>query len=133
GKRCRRTSLQRSIGQPDCGASSVDGATGKFSGAGNVIAANSNARIVSQTASGNLVQGNFIGTNVFGTAALANATSRNSLGGGIAILTGASAHTIGGTSTLDGTGHLSGLGNLISGNAPDAGFFNTFSRSLVVY
>src|SRR5262249_61348421 len=115
GKRCRRTSLQRSIGQPDCGASSVDGATGKFSGAGNVIAANSNARIVSQTASGNLVQGNFIGTNVFGTAALANATSRNSLGGGIAILSCASPHTIGGANTPGGAGRLSRFGNLYSG------------------
>src|SRR5712691_9627068 len=52
--------------------------------------------------SGNIVEGNRIGTNAAGTAALANQT-------GVNILNGASGNTLGGTTA--------GAGNLISGNS----------------
>ena len=55
--------------------------------------------------SGNLVEGNKIGTNAAGTAQLAN------IGNGITIDTGGSDNTIGAAST-PGTG----AGNIISGN-----------------
>ena len=56
-------------------------------------------------AGGTLVEGNYIGTNVAGTAALANG------GGGISVLISSPNNTIGGTGA--------GAGNLISGNIGD--------------
>ena len=113
------------------GASSVDGVTGKLTGAGNVIAASGNAGVRLQSSSGNLVQGNFVGTDVFGTTALANNTSGDTLGAGVSILTGAAGNTIGGASTRDANDRLAGLGNLISGNTHDGVLLNTFSRTPV--
>ncbi len=72
-------------------------------GVGNVISGNTGdgVRISGPGATGNVVQGNFIGTNATGTAALPN------VGSGVR-LSGAS-NTVGGTAA--------GAGNLISGNS----------------
>ena len=59
---------------------------------------------------GNVVQGNYIGTDVTGTVAIPNGTHSNPGMAGIRIA-GATNNTIGGTA--------SGAGNLISGNAQD--------------
>ena len=73
----------------------------------NVISSNTGTRRQDQRhGSGNLVEGNDLGTNAAGTAALANA------GDGIAIDNGGSDNTIGGTAA--------GAGNVISGNATSA-------------
>ena len=74
-------------------------------GAGNLISGNLNngLYILGSGATGNLIQGNEFGTNVAGTAALAN--------GADGILNIASSNTVGGTAA--------GAGNLISGNAQD--------------
>ena len=78
---------------------------GTVSGAGNVIAGSGNygIRFTTSAASGNLVEGNEIGTNAAGTAALPNANN------GINIDGGGSNNTIGGTAA--------GARNLISGNS----------------
>jgi titin len=73
-------------------------------GAGNVISGNSSYGVLINTSTGNLVQGNFIGTDVSGTQPLGN--------GGIGVFLGAvSNNTIGGTAA--------GAGNLISANQLD--------------
>ena len=79
----------------------------------NVISGNSAYGIfISQYSSvfgssGNLVQGNYIGTNLSGTGAIANN------GPGIYVAGGSAFNTIGGITATAGTG----AGNLISGNA----------------
>ena len=80
-------------------------------GARNVIAANGGSGINFNggTARGNVIQGNYIGVNATGTAALANA------GDGLT-LNSAPANQIGGTNT--------GEGNLISGNAKAGIYLN---------
>ncbi|MEJ7588950.1 MAG: SdrD B-like domain-containing protein, partial [Ferruginibacter sp.] len=80
---------------------------GTTAGAGNVISGNGNLTseagiAIISTSNNNIVQGNYIGTNAAGTAALGNT------GRGISIETGASSNTIGGTTA--------GAGNTISGN-----------------
>lgn len=70
----------------------------------NVISGNAGVgiEIAFATATGNVISGNYIGTNVAGTAKLAN-------GSGVQIRDGATGNTIGGT--------VSGARNIISGNA----------------
>ncbi len=85
---------------------------GTVAGARNVISGNDDEGVeISGTgATGNNVQGNFIGTNADGTAALANS------GDGVGIFS-ASTNTIGGTDAVDGA--LDGVvkaRNIISGN-----------------
>ena len=70
--------------------------------------------VIEADSSANQVQGNFIGTNVTGNAALANA------GGGVN-LRGAPNNIVGGTS--------SGAGNLISGNGGSGIVINTSSAT----
>jgi len=75
--------------------------------AGNVISGNGQDGVLIQgsTATGNIVEGNFIGTDITGEAALANVLN------GVEI-EGAALNIIGGAATLAG----SAPGNLISGN-----------------
>jgi titin len=77
---------------------------GTASGAGNVIAANTGSGVYLSGAitSRNVIQGNLIGLDRAGTAALANG------GDGVAVVNGASANTIGGTAPA--------ARNVISGN-----------------
>jgi titin len=80
---------------------------GTAQGAGNVISGNGNdgVEVVNEGTTNNLIQGNFIGTNLGGTAAIANKFD------GILIRTKASDNTVGGTAQ--------GAGNVISGNGND--------------
>ncbi len=73
----------------------------------NVISGNSAAglRIDGSSTSDNVVQGNYIGTDAAGTAAIGNTT-------GVVIQNGATNTLIGGFTTTPGTG----AGNLVSGN-----------------
>jgi len=77
---------------------------GTAAGAGNLVSGNTGGGVLLSTplATGNVVEGNLIGTNASGTAAHAN-------GDGVAIRQGARTNTIGGTA--------SGARNVISGNA----------------
>jgi CSLREA domain-containing protein len=77
---------------------------GSVPGAGNVISGNSRYGIDIEGvgATGDQVQGNYIGTNAAGTTALPNGTS------GVVVTIGASNNTIGGTAA--------GAKNIISGN-----------------
>ncbi len=77
---------------------------GTAAGAGNVISGNidSAVDIFGSGASGNVVLGNLIGTDVHGTTKLANTIE------GVGIYFGATANTVGGSA--------SGAGNVISGN-----------------
>jgi titin len=74
---------------------------GTAAGAGNVISANQATGLDIFTGSGNVVQGNILGTDLAGTVALGNFI-------GVAVDGTAGANTVGGTA--------SGAGNLISGN-----------------
>ena len=80
---------------------------GATSGAGNLISGNEGQGIQIQNidTTGNQIVGNFIGTDVSGTAALGNTSN------GIFIADGASNNLVGGV--------MSGAGNLISGNLVD--------------
>ncbi len=80
---------------------------GNVPAARNVISANSGAGVLltDPGTTGNLVQGNAIGTNANGTAPLANGSGQS----GINITNGASGNTIGGLT--------SGAGNVVSGNS----------------
>ena len=101
-------SLGNGIGVGIVSASNTIGGTA--TGAGNVISGNPNDGILieSGAATGNLVEGNFIGTNTVGGAAIAN-------GDGVMIESGASNNSIGGLTATPGTG----AGNLISGDTGD--------------
>ena len=68
----------------------------------NVISGNGDLGIYVRSGSGNTIQGNYIGTNAAGTAAVANASH------GVMVHSLTSSHVIGGSSA--------GQGNLISGN-----------------
>jgi titin len=80
---------------------------GPAAGAGNLISGNGLIGLLIEYSSANLVQGNRIGTNADGTAALTT-TARNNAYGGI-LLDGGSAHNM-----IGGAG---GAGNVVAGNA----------------
>jgi hypothetical protein len=84
------------------GASSIDAGTGNLSGAGNVISANGRSGVGIFFGAGNIVQGNFIGTNITGTAALGNVQDA------VLVSAGSTANIVGGTSLA--------FRNLLSGN-----------------
>ena len=86
---------------------------GSVTGMRNVISANANngVNISDSGTNNNVIEGNFIGTDVTGTVVLPNKNS------GVLIQNGASANIIGGSSSVDpSTGKLTGAGNLVSGN-----------------
>ena len=88
----------------DSNAASSNTIGGTTAAARNIISGNNahGVEIAGSTATGNIVQGNFIGTDVNGTADLGNA------GSGVLVLAGASSNSVGGTTA--------GAGNVISGN-----------------
>jgi titin len=97
------------------GVNITDGASnvtvgGTMPAARNVISANTGNGVVIQGSSGNVVQGNYIGTDVTGTVALGN-------GGSGVVVSGGSNNTIGGTDSNAPGAPLAGAGNLISGQA----------------
>jgi titin len=89
---------------------------GTAAGAGNLISGNISDGIRIFGGDGNLVQGNKVGTNADGTAALANDAN------GVEVA--ASGNTVGGT--------VAGAGNLISGNAEDGIVFDSGATANVV-
>ncbi len=97
------------LGNNNVGVAILNSATdntigGTAAGAGNTISANSadGVHIAGAGTTGNLVEGNLVGTDGSGTHALGND------GSGVVIATGAGNNTIGGTTA--------GAGNTISGN-----------------
>jgi titin len=68
--------------------------------------------VLSNSAAGNVIQGNYIGSDVTGTAAIPNGNGLTGNGGGGIEISGAPATLIGGP--------IAGAGNLISGNRWDA-------------
>lgn len=90
---------------------------GTAAGAGNVISGNTQTGLDITNSTGTTVQGNYIGTNAAGTAALANG------GNGIWVSTTSSSTTIGGTAA--------GAKNVISGNTLDGLEINGVSSTTV--
>ncbi len=96
---------------------------GTLAAARNLISGNSNGlRIVGSNATGNLVQGNFIGTDPSGTGRVPNSfgvyvTGSNNLIGGTAAGAGNVISGNGGLVILDGIGlQIGGTGNQVQGN-----------------
>jgi hypothetical protein len=89
-------------------------------GAGNLVSGNTSdgVRISTATATGNLVEGNFIGTNLAGTTALGN--------GGVGLSISQSTT---GNNTVGGT--ASGAGNVISGNTNEGILLSQANNTLV--
>jgi len=107
------TALANTVGvliQSGGGDSATDDNTigGSTTVAANIISGNTTygIEITGSTATGNVVEGDYVGTDVTGTVAIANAT-------GVEIDTGASGNTLGGLTATPGTG----AGNVISGNS----------------
>jgi hypothetical protein len=84
---------------------------GSVSGSGDLISGNNSngVYITDAGTTGNVVEGDLIGTRLNGAIALPNS------GSGVVIQSGAADNTIGGMSTISG-GTLSGAGDVISGN-----------------
>jgi hypothetical protein len=117
GTNAAGTAALRIAGVLGGGVSINSGATantigGTTTAARDIISGNLNfgIAIADSGTSGNVVEGDYIGTNVAGTAAVANGNA-NSGGSGVEINNGATGNTIGGLT--------SGARNLISGNAAD--------------
>ncbi len=100
----------------DAASNTIGGATAS---ARNIISGNTGNGITidGSTATANLVQGNFIGTDVTGTLARGNS------GNGVQISSGATNNTIGGTGP--------GEGNLISGNGSHGISISTGTDNLI--
>ncbi len=107
------TALANTVGvliQSGAGNSLTDDNTlgGATAVAANIISGNTTfgIEISGSTATGNVVEGDYIGTDLTGTVAIANGT-------GVEIDTSATGNTIGGLTSTAGTG----AGNVISGNS----------------
>ena len=111
------------LGNADAGVYVGSGSSSNTIGPDNVISGNEDVgiRITDPNdngTTGNVVEGNFIGTNASGTAAVAN------IGGGVVIVEGASNNTIGGTTDA--------ARNVISGNSQDGVTLTTGATNNVV-
>ena len=104
------------------GASSISHGTGLLSGAGNLLSGNEEGGILVENGSNNVIQGNYLSTDVTGLHILANGMGNIFSGDGIDLQDGATDTIVGGVSTPDAFGNLSGLGNLISGGGGDGIF-----------
>src|SRR5262249_41944333 len=117
----------------------IDGASGNTIGGarihygdqgtlGNLISGNASAGVLIFEATGNAIQGNFIGTDRSGTQHVPNGTP-DGLFAAVALFKGALDNLVGGPNSVDGQGRLIGLGNLISGNNSDGIFIgDAFAR-----
>jgi uncharacterized repeat protein (TIGR01451 family) len=87
------------------------GGVGTAAGLGNLISGNDNegVRFQGSGTAGNLLQGNYIGTDITGTTAINSFSG----GDGVDVVAGARNNTIGDPNAAPGTG----LGNVISGNS----------------
>ena len=85
---------------------------GTTAAARNVISGNAYSGVKIDNANDNVVEGDFIGTDVTGTVALGNNPASAEFAGGVLLDVGSSGNTIGGLTSTPGTG----AGNLISGN-----------------
>jgi hypothetical protein len=98
---------------------------GTAAGSGNVISGNmaSGVNIAQAGTTGNLIEGNLIGTNLTGSAAIANgnASSPNYLFAGVTLSQGATSNIIGGTTST--------ARNIISGNAAQGVDFINYNTS----
>jgi alpha-tubulin suppressor-like RCC1 family protein len=104
------------IGISDANNNTIGGNGG---GTRNLISGNVNANILFSGGSGNIVAGNFIGTNLSGTASFGNFTTT----AGVWLTDGANANVIGGTQAGEKnviSGHA-GIGLLIQGRGSGTG------------
>ena len=87
---------------------------GATAGARNIISGNAGAGVFLNDSTGNLVEGDYIGTDKTGNVALGNNPGGDEGGydGGVLIGNGSASNTIGGLTATPGTG----AGNVISGN-----------------
>ncbi len=101
---------------------------GSTAAARNILSANFDSGVEINDANDNLVEGNYAGTDITGTVALAN-NPTSTLAGGVTVNNGAAGNTIGGLTATPGTG----AGNVLSGNI-FAGvlFYYAGSNNLVV-
>jgi hypothetical protein len=116
-------------GNTDDGVNVFDGASenvvgGTTPAARNVISGNAFDAVFVINATGNRIEGNYIGTDKSGTKSLPNGDGPG--GGGVAVvLTNSSGNTVGGTTA--------GARNVISGNASDGvGIFNDSQNNKVL-
>jgi hypothetical protein len=100
-----KKSIANNVGVAIRSGASSNTIGGTVSGAANFISGNMTQGVLITGASGNLVQGNFIGSDTSGDISVAN------MMGGVAIQGGATDNVIGGTSA--------GVTNVISGNTGD--------------
>ncbi len=84
---------------------------GSTAAARNILSGNFDSGVEINDANDNLVEGNYAGTDITGTVALAN-NPTSTLAGGVTVDNGAAGNTIGGLTATPGTG----VGNVLSGN-----------------
>jgi titin len=110
-------------GNPECGIVLISGSNtvgGTSAGAGNVISGNGGGCGLTIGGSGsNTVEGNYIGTNAAGTAALGNGTTGSDVPAGVGIQS--SNNQVGGSAV--------GAGNVISGNLEPGVWFDSSSAT----